>query len=59
MAGSSGGRIISYKRWQYWWAIWNALDDRRGAAASDALLLRVTLEALLATDRPARKLSKV
>jgi hypothetical protein len=33
---------------QYWWSIWNALDDRLGAAASDALLLRVTLEAILA-----------
>jgi hypothetical protein len=33
---------------QYWWAIWNALDERLGAAASDALLLRVTLEAVLA-----------
>jgi hypothetical protein len=33
---------------QYWWAIWNALDDRLGAAASDALLLRVSLEAGLA-----------
>jgi hypothetical protein len=33
---------------QYWWAIWNAMDDRLGAAASDALLLRVTLEAVLA-----------
>jgi hypothetical protein len=33
---------------QYWWQIWHALDERLGAAASDALLLRVTLEALLA-----------
>jgi hypothetical protein len=33
---------------QYWWAIWNALDDRLGAAESDALLFRVTLEAVLA-----------
>ena len=33
---------------QYWIAIWTALDDRLGAAASDALLLRVTLEAALA-----------
>jgi hypothetical protein len=32
----------------YWWSIWNALDERLGAAASDALLLRVTLEAVLA-----------
>ena len=32
----------------YWWSIWNTLDDRLGAAASDALLLRVTLEAVLA-----------
>jgi hypothetical protein len=32
---------------QYWFAIWTALDDRLGAAASDALLLRATLEALL------------
>jgi hypothetical protein len=33
---------------QYWWAIWNALDDRLGAAASDALLLRVILETFVA-----------
>jgi len=33
---------------QYWFSIWTALDDRLGAAASDALLLRVTLEAILA-----------
>ncbi len=33
---------------QYWWAIWNAMDERLGAAASDALILRVTLEAVLA-----------
>jgi len=33
---------------QYWFSIWGALDDRMGAAASDALLLRVTLEAILA-----------
>jgi hypothetical protein len=32
----------------YWWAIWNALDDRLGAAGSDALLLRVTIEAVIA-----------
>ena len=33
---------------QYWFSIWAALDERLGAAASDALLLRVTLEAILA-----------
>jgi hypothetical protein len=33
---------------QYWFSIWAGLDDRLGAAASDALLLRVTLEAILA-----------
>jgi hypothetical protein len=27
---------------QYWCAIWNAFDEQLGAAASDALLLRVT-----------------
>jgi hypothetical protein len=32
----------------YWYAIWYALDDRLGAAASDALLLRVALEAVAA-----------
>jgi hypothetical protein len=33
---------------QYWFSIWPALDERLGAAESDALLLRVTLEAILA-----------
>jgi hypothetical protein len=33
---------------QYWYSIWAALDDRLGAAASDTLLFRVTLEAILA-----------
>jgi hypothetical protein len=33
---------------QYWFSIWAALDERLGAAASDALLMRVTLEAILA-----------
>jgi hypothetical protein len=33
---------------QYWYSIWAALDERLGAAASDALLLRVTLEAIFA-----------
>jgi hypothetical protein len=33
---------------QYWWAIWQALDDRLGAAESDALLLRATFETLVA-----------
>jgi hypothetical protein len=34
--------------WEYWYSIWAALDARVGAAASDALLLRVTLEAIVA-----------
>jgi hypothetical protein len=33
---------------QYWFAIWQALDDRLGAAESDALLLRVTFETVVA-----------
>jgi hypothetical protein len=33
---------------QYWFSMWAALDERLGAAASDALLLRVTLETILA-----------
>lgn len=32
----------------YWFTIWHALDDRLGAASSDALLMRVTLETALA-----------
>jgi hypothetical protein len=35
-------------RGEFWFAIWTALDDRLGAAASDTLLLRVTVEAVLA-----------
>jgi hypothetical protein len=37
---------------QYWFSMWAALDERLGAAASDALLLRVTLEAILAHPLP-------
>jgi len=32
----------------YWWAIWNAMDERLGAGASDALLMKVAIEAILA-----------
>ena len=34
-----------------WWAIWEGLDLKIGVAASNSLLLRVTVEALLAHPR--------